>query len=61
MRELFTRDYASLGVSYLRLSIGASDLSAAPFTYDEVPAGGTDPTLAAFTLDPERADLIPVL
>jgi glucosylceramidase len=61
LRELFTRDYSSLGVSYLRLSIGASDLSAAPFTYDEVPAGQTDPTLAAFTIDAERADLIPVL
>jgi glucosylceramidase len=61
LRELFTRDYASLGVSYLRLSIGASDLSAAPFTYDEVPAGQTDPTLAAFSIDAERADLIPVL
>jgi glucosylceramidase len=61
LRELFTRDYASLGVSYLRLSIGASDLSAVPFTYDEVPAGQTDPTLAAFTIDAERADLIPVL
>src|SRR6185369_1500291 len=61
LRELFTRNYTSLGVSYLRLSIGASDLSAAPFTYDEVPAGQTDPTLAAFTIDAERADLIPVL
>jgi glucosylceramidase len=61
LRELFTRDDSSLGISYLRLSIGASDLSAAPFTYDEVPAGQTDSTLAAFTIDAERADLIPVL
>src|SRR5215213_1068876 len=61
LRELFTRNYSSLGVSYLRLSIGASDLSATPFTYDEVAAGQTDPTLASFTIDAERADLIPVL
>ena len=61
LRELFTRDQSSLGVSYLRLTIGASDLSAAPFTYDEVPAGQNDPTLASFTIDAERADLIPVL
>ena len=61
LRELFTRNYTSLGVSYLRLSVGASDLSATPFTYDEMPAGQTDPTLAAFTIDAERADLIPVL
>jgi glucosylceramidase len=61
LRELFARSATSLGISYLRLSIGASDLSAAPFTYDEVPAGRTDPTLAAFSIDAERADVIPVL
>ena len=61
LRELFARGPTLLGVSYLRLGIGASDLSAAPFTYDEVPAGQTDPTLAAFSIDAERADLIPVL
>lgn len=61
LRELFTRNDTSLGVSYVRLSIGASDLSAAPFTYDEVPAGQTDLTLASFTIDAERPDLLPVL
>jgi glucosylceramidase len=61
LRELFGRGDASLGVSYLRLSIGASDLDAAPYTYDELPAGQSDPTLAAFTIDAARADLIPVL
>jgi glucosylceramidase len=61
LRELFTRDYSSLGVSYLRLSIGASDLSPAPYTYDEVPAGQTDPTLAQFSIAAEQTDLIPVL
>ena len=55
LRELFARDDTSLGVSYLRLSIGASDLSPASFTYDEVPAGQTDPTLASFTIDAETA------
>ena len=61
LRELFTRNDTSVGVSYLRLSMGASDLSAAPFTYDEVPAGQADPTLASFTIDAERTDLLPVL
>ena len=61
LRELFTRSSTTLGVSYLRLSIGASDLSAAPFTYDELPAGQTDPDLASFSIDAERADLLPVL
>jgi glucosylceramidase len=61
LSELFSRDDTSLGVSYLRLSIGASDLNAAPFTYDEMPTGQVDPSLASFTIDAERADLLPVL
>ena len=61
LRELFGRDRSSLGVSYLRLSIGASDLDAAPFTYDEMPAGQTDPALASFTIERDRAALLPVL
>ena len=61
LSELFTRNHTSLGVSYLRMSIGASDLNAAPFTYDEVPMGQTDPSLAAFTISAEQADFLPVL
>jgi glucosylceramidase len=61
LRELFGRDGASLGISYLRLSIGASDLSPASFTYDEVPPGQTDTALASFTIDADRAHIIPLL
>ncbi|HKP14987.1 MAG TPA: GDSL-type esterase/lipase family protein [Gemmatimonadaceae bacterium] len=61
LRELFGRDHSSLGVSYLRLSIGGSDLDAEPFTYDEMPAGQTDPTLASFTIESDRGALLPVL
>jgi glucosylceramidase len=61
LHELFARSDTTLGVSYLRLSIGSSDLDPAPFTYDEVPAGQTDPTLANFDLGPDRAHLIPLL
>jgi glucosylceramidase len=61
LKELFLADGSNIGVSYLRISIGASDLSAETFTYDEVPAGQTDPNLTKFTIDKEREDLIPVL
>jgi glucosylceramidase len=44
-----------IGVSYLRVSIGASDLSATTYTYDDLPAGQTDPTLASFSLAPDAA------
>jgi glucosylceramidase len=61
LRELFGTDANGIGVSYLRLSIGASDLDAQVFSYDDRPAGETDPTLAHFSLAPDEAHLIPVL
>jgi glucosylceramidase len=61
LQELFGTADNGIGVSYLRISIGASDLSAQAFTYDDLPAGQTDPTLAQFSIAPERADMIPIL
>ena len=61
LQELFGTDGTNIGVSYLRISIGASDLSDRVFTYNDLPAGETDPTMAKFSLEPERADLLPVL
>ena len=58
LKELFTSDSTNIGVSYLRISIGASDLSDHAFSYDEV-AG--DSTLQNFSIDEEMKDLIPVL
>jgi glucosylceramidase len=61
LRELFGTDANGVGVSYLRLSIGASDLDAQVFSYDDMPAGETDPTLARFSLAPDEKYLLPVL
>jgi len=61
LNELFSTADDAISVSYLRISIGASDLSAAAFTYNDLPDGETDETLAKFSLAKEQADLIPVL
>lgn len=61
LKELFLPDTAHLGVSYLRVSIGASDLSVAPFTYNDLPAGETDVDMAKFSIEKERKDLLPIL
>ena len=58
LKELFSTDSTFIGTSYLRISIGASDLSSHPFSYDEV-AG--DSTLQYFSIDMEKTDLIPIL
>lgn len=61
LTELFGNSTDAIGISYLRISIGASDLSASVFSYDDMPAGQTDPTLANFSLSLDTVDLIPVL
>ena len=59
--ELFGSTEQSIGVSYLRLSIGASDLSASAFTYNDLNPNETDETLSKFSIAKEQTDLIPVL
>ena len=61
LNELFANDQTSIGVSYLRVSIGASDLSSTVFSYDDLPSGQTDINLDHFDLGPDKVDLVPVL
>lgn len=61
LEELFGSSANSIGVSYLRVSIGASDLNSTPFTYDDMPAGQTDINLTNFSLTPDMTNLIPLL
>src|ERR1700757_4867557 len=58
LKELFLTDSTHIGISYLRISIGASDMSAQDFTYDDI-ASGTDVNLDHFSIDMEKTDLIP--
>jgi len=61
LQELFGADTTSISISYLRISIGASDLNNAPFSYDDMPAGQTDPNLTNFSLAADTVDLVPLL
>jgi glucosylceramidase len=61
LSELFGSGSSGISISYLRLSIGSSDLNAAVFSYDDMPAGLTDTGLAHFSLGPDTTDLIPIL
>ena len=61
LRELFGTDGTNIGISYLRLSVGASDLNERVFSYDDLPAGETDVEMKKFDLGPDRTDVIPVL
>lgn len=51
LHELFGEGENAIGISYLRVSVGASDLNAMPFSYADVPG---DTALAHFTLAPDK-------
>ena len=61
LQELFSRKEDAIGLSYLRISIGASDLNETVFSYDDMPAGQTDLKLEHFNLGPDLKDVVPVL
>ncbi|WP_300597648.1 glycoside hydrolase family 30 beta sandwich domain-containing protein [Niabella sp.] len=61
LKELFAKDTRSIAVSYLRISMGASDLDASVFSYNDLPEGQTDVTQSKFSLTPDKNALIPVL
>ncbi|WP_207532471.1 glycoside hydrolase family 30 protein [Desertivirga arenae] len=61
LKELFAEDADNIGISYLRVSIGASDLNEKVFTYNDLPNGQTDPMLERFDLGPDKKDIVPVL
>jgi glucosylceramidase len=60
LRELFGRD-PGIGLSFVRVPMGASDFSTHDYSYDDMPVGQTDPTVAHFSLDEDRADKLPAL
>lgn len=60
LRALFSPD-AGIGLSLVRVTMGASDFSLRSFTYDDVPVGARDTALARFSIDADRADVIPTL
>ncbi|SDT08429.1 glucosylceramidase [Mucilaginibacter mallensis] len=61
LNEIFSTAAGHMGSSFLRITIGASDLSASDFTYDDMPSGQTDVNLTNFSISQEMTDLIPVL
>jgi len=59
MRKLFDPN-AGIGVSFIRNPMGGSDLARSSYTYDDLPAGQTDPSLARFSIAHDLADVVPL-
>jgi glucosylceramidase len=60
LKELFGRE-TGIGLSFVRIPMGASDFSRSHYSYDDRPAGESDSALAHFSIDVDRAEKIPAL
>jgi glucosylceramidase len=61
LQELFGQSTNSISINYLRVSIGASDLDASVFSYNDIPTNQTDINLNKFSISPDMTNLIPLL
>jgi glucosylceramidase len=61
LHELFARTGDGIGFSYLRLTVGSSDMNDHVYSYDDLAPGDTDVDMAHFSLDPDKADVIPIM
>ncbi len=50
-----------IGLSFLRQPMGSSDLALNEYTYDDVAAGQTDPSLSQFSITHDNAYIVPLL
>src|SRR4029079_6523812 len=50
MQDLFGRE-PGIGLSFVRIPMGASDFSRSHYSFDDRPAGETDPALEHFSID----------
>ena len=64
MQSLFNTG-TGIGISFIRHAIGDPygmvNVNGNPYTYDDMPAGQTDPTLANFSISQDMTSIIPVL
>jgi len=60
LRSLFD-PATGAGIDLLRLPLGASDFALSRYTYDDLPAGQTDPKLTRFSLTHDDAEILPIV
>jgi glucosylceramidase len=49
-----------IGLDFLRNPMGASDLARGNYSYDDMPAGQTDPNLTRFSISHDLTDILPL-
>jgi glucosylceramidase len=60
LQRLFDPD-RGIGLNLLRQPMGSSDFSLEDYTYDDIPAGGSDPELQHFSIEKDERYILPLL
>jgi glucosylceramidase len=60
LQDLFGGDNG-IALSFMRVPMGASDFSMRHYSYDDVPASQTDSMLDHFSIEPDRAEKLPLI
>ncbi len=61
MSDLFTRNGAGIGLSFMRNPMGASDIARSVYSFDDMPVGQTDLPLAHFSIAHDEVDILPII
>ena len=61
MNNLFTRSGSGIGLSFMRIPMGASDIARSVYSYDDQPVGSTDLSLSDFSIAHDQTDIIPII
>ena len=61
MSELFTRNGDGIGLSFMRNPMGASDIARSVYSFDDMPVGQTDVSLANFSIAHDQTDILPII
>ena len=61
LNDLFTRNGNGIGLSFMRIPMGASDIALSVYSYDDQPVGTTDLNLTSFSIAHDQAYILPLI
>jgi glucosylceramidase len=61
LNDLFTTNGDGIGLSFMRIPMGASDIALSVYSYDDQTVGATDLTLANFSIAHDQAYILPLI
>jgi glucosylceramidase len=61
LNDLFTLNGNGIGLSFMRIPMGASDLALSVYSFDDMPVGQTDLTLSNFSIAHDQTYILPLI